>query len=58
MRPRYLPRLVADGSEILFQSPVTENREIYVMDADGSAQKRLTNDPDRDTFPVWSPVRE
>ncbi|MGH7534897.1 MAG: TolB family protein, partial [Gemmatimonadales bacterium] len=29
--------------------------EIYVMNADGSAQTRLTNDPELDSYPVWSP---
>lgn len=29
--------------------------EIYVMDADGSGQTRLTNHPATDTAPVWSP---
>jgi Tol biopolymer transport system component len=31
------------------------NGEIYVMNADGSDQKRLTNDPGDDSSPTWSP---
>ena len=31
------------------------NAEIYVMDADGSNPRRLTNNPDRDFSPSWSP---
>ncbi|MGB8215223.1 MAG: hypothetical protein WCE68_16865 [Anaerolineales bacterium] len=31
------------------------NDEIYVMNADGSAQTRLTNDPAEDWSPAWSP---
>lgn len=31
------------------------NEEIYVMDADGSHQTRLTNSPGIDDHPVWSP---
>ena len=31
------------------------NGEIYVMDADGGNQQRLTNNPDRDFQPSWSP---
>jgi len=29
--------------------------EIYVMNADGSGQTRLTTDPDRDLSPSWCP---
>ena len=32
--------------------------EIYVMDADGSNQRRLTNNPARDYAPSWSPDGE
>ena len=31
------------------------NREIYVMNADGTAQTRLTNNPAVDVAPAWSP---
>ena len=31
------------------------NFEIYVMDADGENQQRLTNNPGRDISPSWSP---
>ena len=31
------------------------NREIYVMNADGSGQTRLTTNPAIDTSPAWSP---
>lgn len=31
------------------------NGEIYVMNADGSDPKRLTEDPGDDQFPTWSP---
>ena len=29
--------------------------EIYVMDADGSGQTNLTNNPAYDGYPAWSP---
>lgn len=34
---------------------VTENWEIYVMDADGTNQRRLTDHPAEDWRPAWSP---
>ena len=43
------------GNRIAFVSNRDGNFEIYVMDADGSNQTRLTNDPGWDTMPAWSP---
>ena len=41
-----------DGSRITY----TSNDDIYVINADGSGQSRnLTNSPEKDTQPVWSP---
>ena len=40
---------------ILFISERDGNIEIYVMDADGSNQTNLTNNPADDYSPVWSP---
>lgn len=50
-RPRYSP----DGSRIVFQSGRDGQSEIYVMNADGTGQTRLTNNPASDTAPAWSP---
>jgi subtilisin family serine protease len=50
-QPRYSP----DGSKIVFQSFRDGNNEIYVMNSDGSAQTRLTNNPAFDSTPSWSP---
>jgi len=55
--PQYSP----DGKQILFS--VTEsflkegktNSEIYVMNADGSGLRRLTNNPSADFSPSWMP---
>jgi Tol biopolymer transport system component len=49
-----------NGTKIAFtrtlsSDTVTQNREIYVMDADGSNQKRLTTDPYSDAHAAWSP---
>jgi TolB protein len=32
------------------------NAEIYVMNADGSEQKNITNNPAYDGYPCWSPL--
>ena len=42
-------------AQITFVSKRDGNREIYVMDADGGNQQRLTNHPDNDWNPSWSP---
>ncbi len=42
-------------AQITFVSKRDGNAEIYVMDADGGNQRRLTNHPDNDWFPSWSP---
>jgi Tol biopolymer transport system component len=41
--------------KIAFTSGRDGNREIYVMNADGSEQKRLTNNAAVDAEPRWSP---
>jgi WD40-like Beta Propeller Repeat len=45
----------ADGRRIAFMSERDGNPEIYVMNADGSAQTRLTTDPAVDVDPTFSP---
>ena len=40
---------------IAFASDRDGNFEIYVMNADGSNQTNLTNDPAGDLAPIWSP---
>lgn len=44
-----------DGSQIAYASTKEDNRDIYVMQADGSHPVRLTSDPAEDTHPDWSP---
>ncbi|MCA1607566.1 MAG: DUF5050 domain-containing protein, partial [Acidobacteria bacterium] len=60
----YFPRWSPDSSRITFTSTRDEpspstcnncNGEIYVMNADGSNQTRLTNNPSFDASPEWSP---
>ena len=42
-------------AQIAFVSWRDGNSEIYVMDADGNNQIRLTNHPEEDSSPSWSP---
>jgi len=44
-----------EQTKIAFESYRDGNFEIYVMNADGSKQIRLTNNPAYDGFPSWSP---
>src|SRR5439155_9092615 len=50
------PTWSPDGKQIAFTTNRDGNYEIYAMDADGTAQTRLTTDPAPDTTPDWQPV--
>jgi len=52
--PGNLP-LASSNGVIAFSSSRDGNLEIYVMDADGSNPRRLTNDDAADRLPTWSP---
>jgi len=43
------------NGRIVYASTRDGNHEIYVMDADGTNQTRLTSNSDTDYFPKWSP---
>ena len=49
------PPPTAGNGRIVFVSDRDGNGEIYVMNADGSGQTRLTNNPATDGDPHWSP---
>ena len=48
----------AQNSRIVFSTTRHYRTEIYVMDADGGNQERLTDNRAYDKFPTWSPDRE
>jgi Tol biopolymer transport system component len=52
------PSWSPDGEKIAFESDTDGNREIYVMNADGSSVTRLTNNNASDESPSWSPDGE
>ncbi len=49
------PAWSPDGRKLAFVSERDGNSEIYVMNADGSAQENLTEQPASDSHPSWSP---
>ena len=51
----YVARYSPDGRQIAFWSNRDGNEDIYVMNADGSNARRLTNHPASDSSPTWSP---
>ena len=50
-----LMAVVDAQAQIAFSSERDGNSEIYVMDDDGENLQRLTNHPDSDYSPSWSP---
>jgi Tol biopolymer transport system component len=52
-----LPAWSPDGKKIAFEGRVAEGgaSDIYVMNADGSGLRKLTDDPAYDQQPQWSP---
>jgi len=48
-----VPSWSADGGRLAFYSTRDGNREIYVMNPDGSGQTRLTDDPAFDYLATW-----
>jgi len=49
------PSWSPDGTKIAFASTRDDNDEIYIMNADGSDQTNISNDPRFDNLPDWSP---
>ena len=49
------PTWSPDGRHIAFTSTRTGQREVFVMHADGSDQRRVTNNGRENYLPDWSP---
>ena len=49
------PSWSPNGKKLAFHSYRDRNHDIYVMNADGSEQKNLTNNPAYNNHPFWSP---
>jgi TolB protein len=49
------PAWSPDGRKLAFVSERAGNSEVYVMNANGSGQRRLTRNPAFDGDPAWSP---
>ncbi len=45
-----------DGEQIVFASNLDGDKEIYIMDAEGTSIHQLTSNEDVDEFPDWSPT--
>jgi TolB protein len=50
------PSFSPDGKLIAFNSPRNDNQsDLFIMNADGSSQRRLTDNPEPDWQPRWEP---
>jgi TolB protein len=43
------------GDQIVYQSPKSGSWDLYLINADGSNQRQLTNDPAIEGLAAWSP---
>ena len=44
-----------DGEQLLYMSNEDGDFEIYLVDADGTGKRNLTNNDDNESAPSWSP---
>ncbi|MFN0277281.1 MAG: winged helix-turn-helix domain-containing protein [Pyrinomonadaceae bacterium] len=50
-----LPAWSPDGGSIVFNNKTNGNSEIFIINADGTDLRNLTNEPLMDSYPVFSP---
>jgi TolB protein len=56
-KANFLPAWSPDGTKLAFMSSRDGgNPEIYVVNRDGTGLRRLTNHPENDASPTWSPT--
>jgi TolB protein len=51
-----MPNWSPDDNQIVFVSNREGNKDVYIMNADGSEVINLTNHPADDWHPSWSPM--
>jgi Tol biopolymer transport system component len=51
----FSPDFSPDGREIAFYSTRNVNRDVYVINSDGSGERRLTGGAGQSSFPAYSP---
>lgn len=50
------PAYSADGSQVAYMSNESGHWHIYIMDADGSNVRQITEGESNNMFPVWQPI--
>ncbi len=50
-----MPSWSPDGKEIAFHTFRTDNRDIFVISAEGGSARQITNHPAHEFYPHWSP---
>ena len=55
----FCPSWSTDGRRIAYVTSMENTRpEIFVMNADGTGQMRITNNQDGETLPIWHPLKQ
>ncbi len=51
----FVPKWSPDGTRLTFIADHGHGLDVFVINSDGTNLVQLTDDPDFDTFPIWSP---